>query len=172
MRKHFWLWVNVALVQLIIVALLWFPQPLKIPTRAELSDAWQSVLTYIDQRWLNPEYYRQKELAEQQAAQEKIASLPPALIKQAEQKGSIKHILCPQNARAAKLHGLVPMLLDINAEGKVEKAMILEPSASPQIDQLVLQSAQKEIVFHPALDANNQPARDQRVISWPFDCRK
>jgi TonB family protein len=169
-RKYLWLWINVALVHGVLIAALWFPQPLHLPSREDIVNAWQDAKTYIDRHWLHPEEYRRQVQAEQLAAQRRIAELPPALITRAEPKNRVYQIRCPQSARTAKLHGSVFIVADITAQGTVGKAMIVEPSPNTQVNQLILQSFNKA-QFKPAVDEHNHPAPDQIHFNWPYDCR-
>ena len=169
-RKHFWLWVNVALVHGIMIAALWFPQPLHLPSPADFVNAWQDAKTYIDRHWLHPEEYRRQVQAEQLAAQRRIAELPPALITRAEPKNRVYQIRCPKSARVAKLNGSVFIVADITAQGTVGKATIIEPSPNAQVNQLILKSF-NQAQFKPAMDEHNQAAPDQIHFNWPYDCR-
>lgn len=169
-RKYFWFWVNVALLHGVLIAILWFPQPLQLPSRIDIANAWQELKTYVDHRWINPEAYQRRVQAEQLAAQRRIAELPPALISRAEPKNRIYQIRCPKDARAAKLHGSVFIIADITAQGQVGKAMIVEPSPHPQVNQLILKSF-NQAQFKPAIDEHNQAAADQVHFNWPYDCR-
>ena len=169
-RKYFWLWVNVALLHGIVVAALWFPQPLQLPSRADIVNAWQDTKTYINRHWLHPEEYRRQAQAEQLAAQRRIAELPPALLTRAEPKNRVYQIRCPKSARAAKLNGSVFIVADITAQGTVGKATIIEPSPNAQVNQLILKSF-NQAQFKPAMDEHHQPAPDQIHFNWPYDCR-
>ena len=169
-RKHLWLWVNVALLHGVLIAALWFPQPLHLPSREDIAQAWQDAKIYMDRHWLRPEQYRRQMQAEQLAAQRRIAELPPALITRAEPKNRVYQIRCPKSARAAKLSGSVFIIADITAQGAVGKATIIEPSPNTQVNQLILQSF-KKAQFKPATDEHNQPAPDQIHFNWPYDCR-
>ena len=169
-RTYFWFWLNIALLHGILIAILWFPQPLQLPSRADIANAWQDLKTYVDHRWLHPEEYQRQLQAEQRAAQQRIAELPPALISRAEPKNRVYQIRCPKDARAAKLHGSVFIIADITAQGTVGKAMIVEPSPNPQVNQLILNSFH-QAQFKPALDEHHQPAPDQVHFNWPYDCR-
>ena len=169
-RTYFWFWLNIALLHGILIAILWFPQPLQLPSRADIANAWQDLKTYVDHRWLHPEEYQRQLLAEQRAAQQRIAEMPPALISRAEPKNRVYQIRCPKDARAAKLHGSVFIIADITAQGTVGKAMIVEPSPNPQVNQLILKNFH-QAQFKPALDEHHQPAPDQVHFNWPYDCR-
>ena len=171
--KYLWIWVNVTLLHAIIIALLWFPQTLHVPTRQEISQAWQNITLEVDHRWLNPEAYQRQleaeKLAQQEAAQ-RVADLPPALLTRAELKGRVYQIQCPKSARAEKLQGSVFMIADISAHGKVEKVTVVEPSPNAEVNQLIIKNF-KKASFKSAMDERKQPAPDQVHFSWPYDCR-
>lgn len=169
-RKNLWFWINVTLLHAVLIAALWFPVPLHLPSRADLLDAWHDVYRYVDRQWLHPEAYRLQLEAEQQAAQRRIAELPPALIARAEPKNRVYQIRCPQAARSQRLHGSVFIVADITAQGTVGKAMIIEPAPNEQVNQLILNSF-KQAKFKPAMDEHQRPAPDQVHFNWPYDCR-
>lgn len=169
-RKNYWFWVNVTLLHAVLIAILWFPQPLQLPTRADVANAWQELKTYVDRRWLRPEQYERQAQAEQAAAQRRIAELPPALVTRAEPNNRVYQIRCPKTARADKLHGSVFIVADITAQGTVGKALLIEPSPNGQVNQLILKSF-KQAQFKPAMDEHQQAAPDQIHLNWPYDCR-
>ena len=169
-RKNWGFGFNSALLHAIVILILWFPQPLYEPTRADVMDAWKNAAVYFE-RTLHPEQFAQAEQAAKASAQQRIADLPPALIRRAEPLNKVFQIRCPKDARAAKLHGNVFLTADIDAKGKVNKVALIESAPNATVNQLIVQSFTKAR-FQPALDAQQKPAPDQIHFNWPYDCRK
>ena len=170
LRKNWVFWLNSTLLHGIVIVLLWFPQPLHFPTRADVMDAWKNAALYVE-RILHPEQFARAEQETKAAAQQRIAQLPPALITRAKPLNKVIQIRCPKDARMAKLHGNVFLTADIDAQGKVGKVVVIEPAPNAQINQLIVRSFTKAR-FAPAIDAMQKPAPDQIHFNWPYDCRK
>ena len=168
--KNWVFWLNSALLHGIVILLLWFPQPLHFPTRADMVDAWKNVVLSVN-RTLHPEEFARAEQEAKVAAQRRIAQLPPALVTRAQPLNKVIQISCPKDARTAKLHGNVFLTADIDAQGKVGKVVLIEPEPHPLINQRIVQNFTKTR-FTPAMDATQKPAPDQIHFSWPYDCRK
>jgi TonB family protein len=170
MRKNVGVWLNSALLHGIVILLLWFPQPLHFPTRADAMMAWKNTALYFE-RILHPDEFEQAMQATQAAAQKRIADLPPALVARAKPLNKVLQISCPKDARIAQLHGSVFLIADIDAQGKVGKVAVIEASPNAQVNQRIVQSFTKAR-FQPAIDVHQKPALDQIHFTWPYDCRK
>ena len=118
LRKNWVFWLNSTLLHGIVIVLLWFPQPLHFPTRADVMDAWKNAALYFE-RTLHPEQFARAEQETKAAAQQRIAQLPPALITRAKPLNKVIQIRCPKDARMAKLHGNVFLTADIDAQGRL-----------------------------------------------------
>ena len=68
LRKNWVFWLNSTLLHGIVIVLLWFPQPLHFPTRADVMDAWKNAALYFE-RTLHPEQFAR---AEQEARQPQV----------------------------------------------------------------------------------------------------
>ena len=101
LRKNWVFWLNSTLLHGIVIVLLWFPQPLHFPTRADVMDAWKNAALYFE-RTLHPEQFARAEQEAKAAAQQRIAQLPPALITRAKPLNKVIQIRCPKDARMAK----------------------------------------------------------------------
>ncbi len=169
MRKQFWIWLYIGLLHGLVIVLLWHPQPLHFPTKADLKIAWRDAALYFE-RTLHPEQFAQAELAAQAAAQKRIADLPPALISRATPQNKVMQIRCPSEARKSQLHGSVFLIADISPLGRVGKVTVVEPSPNAAVNQLIVTSF-SQARFKPAVDANQKSAGDQIHFTWPYDCR-
>lgn len=175
MYKHFTLWLNSALMHGTFILLLWSPQPLRLPTQTEWAQAYQGITQELKQGistllGMAPAPSDVNSSAPTHAPNA-VAELPQPLLTRAKPLTRLRDISCPPTARHTQLKGEVFIVADINAQGRITKTALIQPSPDENLNQIMVHNF-SQLRFKPATNADKRPTNDQIHFNWPYDCSR